>query len=115
MLDPCSGCFLFMVLFILSFLFMCFGVFYSLLLWCYVRFMSRGVVEFRWCCKSRVLLGYSNISFCHRRMMRRFCGYRLDCADCACGSWSWSNLVRVIVRNHFVNVYLGNYHDRMLC
>jgi hypothetical protein len=45
--------------------------------------------------------------------MRRFGGYRLGCADCACGSWS--DLSRVIVRDRFVNVYLGSYHDRMLC
>jgi hypothetical protein len=59
------------------------------------------------------VVGRFNISFCHRRMLHHFGGYRLDCADCACGSWS--DLSRVIVRDHFVNVCLGSYHDRMLC
>jgi hypothetical protein len=50
----------------------------------------------------------SNISFCRRRMLHHFGGYHLDCA---CGSWS--DLSRVIGRDHFVNVCLGSCHDRM--
>jgi hypothetical protein len=46
-------------------------------------------------------------------MMHHFGGYHLGCVDCACGSWR--DLSRVIVRNRFVNVYLGSYHNRMLC
>jgi hypothetical protein len=59
MVDPCSVCFLLTVLFILSFLFMRFGV-CSFLLWCYVHVMSRGVVKFRWCC---VKLGVDMLIF----------------------------------------------------
>jgi hypothetical protein len=55
----------------------------------------------------------SNILFFHRRMLHHFGGYRLGCANCACGRWS--GLSRVIVRDHFVNVCLGSYHDRMRC
>jgi hypothetical protein len=46
-------------------------------------------------------------------MLHHFGGYHLGCADCACGSWS--DLSRVIGRDHFVNVCLGSCHDRMRC
>jgi hypothetical protein len=67
-----------------------------------------------------VLLGvwwateFSSISSCCHRMMRRFGGYRLGCADCAdCASRSWSDLSRVIGRDHFWSVCLGSFFDRV--
>jgi hypothetical protein len=44
-------------------------------------------------------------------MMRRFGGYRLGCAGCASGSWS--DLLRVIDRDHFWSICLGSFRDRM--
>jgi hypothetical protein len=41
-------------------------------------------------------------------MMRRFGGYRLGCA-----SVSWSDLLRVIGRDHFWSVCLGSFHGCM--
>jgi hypothetical protein len=46
-------------------------------------------------------------------MLLHFGGYHLGCADCACGSWS--DLSRVIRRDHFVNACPGSCHDRMRC
>jgi hypothetical protein len=46
-------------------------------------------------------------------MLHHFGGYHLGCADCACGSWS--DLSRVIGRDHFVSVCLGSCHDRTRC
>jgi hypothetical protein len=44
-------------------------------------------------------------------MMRRFGGYHLGYAGCASGSWS--DLSRVIGRDHFLSVYLGSFRDHM--
>jgi hypothetical protein len=44
-------------------------------------------------------------------MMRRFGGYRLGCAGCASGSWS--DLSRVIGRNHFWSVCPGIFRNHM--
>jgi hypothetical protein len=41
-------------------------------------------------------------------MSHHFGGYRLGCA-----SGSWSNLPRVIGRNHFWSVCLGSFRDHM--
>jgi hypothetical protein len=40
--------------------------------------------------------------------MRRLGGYRLGCV-----SGSWSDLSRVIGRDHFWSVWLGSFRDRM--
>jgi hypothetical protein len=48
-------------------------------------------------------------------MMHRFGGYHLGCAGCAdCASGSWSDLSRAIVHDHFLSVFPGSCHDRML-
>jgi hypothetical protein len=62
---------------------------------------------------SVVLLGLfiSSISSCHNRTMLSFGGYRQGCASCA--SRSWSNLVRVICRDHCGSVCPGSFRDRM--
>jgi hypothetical protein len=43
--------------------------------------------------------------------MLRFGGYRLGCAGCASGSWS--DLMRVICRDHCGSVCPGSFCDRM--
>jgi hypothetical protein len=61
-----------------------------------------------------VLLGawqsteFSSISSSRHRMMRRFGGYRLGCA-----SGSWSDLLRVIGRDHFSSICLGSFRGCM--
>jgi hypothetical protein len=55
----------------------------------------------------------SNFFVCLRRMLHRFGGYHLGCAGCACGSWS--DLSRVIGRDHFVNVCPCSCHGCMWC
>jgi hypothetical protein len=52
------------------------------------------------------------VFFSLHRMMHRFGGCHLGCACCASGSWS--DLSRVIGRDHFFSVCLGSFHDRML-
>jgi hypothetical protein len=52
----------------------------------------------------------SSILFFLRRMLHHFSGYH---PGSACGSWS--DLLRVIGRDHFVNVCPGSYHDCMRC
>jgi hypothetical protein len=56
------------------------------------------------------LLNFSISSFPHR-MMLHFCGYHLGCAGCASGSWS--NLMRLICRDHLWIVCLGSFRDCM--
>jgi hypothetical protein len=51
-----------------------------------------------------------SISFYLCRMLHDFGGYHLGCA---CGSWS--DLSRVIGRDHSVNVCTGSCHDSMRC
>jgi hypothetical protein len=97
------------------FIFSFYGFWYfSVLYYCGVTFELHcmSLMNFGGDVRSQVLWGDFNISFCHHRMLHHFGGYRLGCADCACGSWS--DLLRVIVRDHFVNFCLGSYHDRML-
>jgi hypothetical protein len=52
----------------------------------------------------------SSISFSLRRMWHRFGGYHLGCA---CGSWS--DLSRVIDRDHFLSVYPDSCRECMRC
>jgi hypothetical protein len=96
-------------LFYLFFLSFCiFFLFTIVMLWLsYRACILRLLVVMRepwYCC----LL--SNISFCHRRMLHHFRGYHLGCA---CGSWS--DHLRVIGRNHFVNACPGSCHHCMRC
>jgi hypothetical protein len=69
------------------------------------------------CYSSVVLLGawpateFSSIYSCRHRMMRHFCGYCLVYAGCASGSWS--DLLRVIGRDHFWSICLGIFCNRM--
>jgi hypothetical protein len=56
------------------------------------------------------LLNSSIYSFTHKKMLR-FGGYRLGCAGCASGSWS--DLVRVICRDHCGSVCPDSFRNRM--
>jgi hypothetical protein len=69
----------------------------------------RAFVTFLWCCLDRGDL--LSFSFCNHIMMRHFGGYCLGCAGCASGSWS--DILRVIGRDHFWSVCLGSFRDRM--
>jgi hypothetical protein len=46
-------------------------------------------------------------------MLHHFGGHHLGCAGCASGSWS--DLSRVIGRDHFLSICLGSCRDCMRC
>jgi hypothetical protein len=81
---------------------------------CFATVYSRSSYTSCSCYFYVVLLGarrsteFSSTSFCRHRTMCRFGGYRLGCA-----SGSWSDILRVIGRNHFWSVCLGSFRDRI--